>query len=249
MNQNFIRIKQDMRRVLLVFDYARRDKPSTSAHAKHFLSRLPNRLGDDIRIPRVQNAHAGHSVISTARRTQVHVVTGVMVHAGFRQHGVVFDFGFTQRRHVVRDENEFSFPRADGFENRLVPKLFYVKEQKTKNTRVRTDVERRVNAEREREKRAHQGPPKSFPVDPKGKEREIQKQIKRTVYFPDRITTCKRLLIPSCAFFDETLDDIMNLCFYFAFLSSDAANVFMCSTNDDFERREHEVFALAPIRV
>jgi hypothetical protein len=44
------------------------------------------------------------------------------------------------------------------------------------------------------------------------------------VYFPDRITTCKRLLIPSCAFFDETLDDIMNL-FYFAFLSSDAANV------------------------
>ena len=124
-----------MRRVLLVFDYARRDKPSTSAHAKHFLSRLPNRLGDDIRIPRVQDTHAGHSVISTARRTQVHVVTGVMVHAGFRQHGVVFDFGFTQRRHVVRDENEFSFPRADGFENRLVPKLFYVKEQK-KNKRV-----------------------------------------------------------------------------------------------------------------
>ena len=140
-----------MRRVLLVFDYARRDKPSTSAHAKHFLSRLPNRLGDDIRIPRVQNAHAGHSVISTARRTQVHVVTGVMVHAGFRQHGVVFDFGFTQRRHVVRDENEFSFPRADGFENRLVPKLFYVKEQK-RHTRVRTDVEKSVNAEREREK-------------------------------------------------------------------------------------------------
>ena len=167
MNQNFIRIKQDMRRVLLVFDYARRDKPSTSAHAKHFLSRLPNRLGDDIRIPRVQNAHAGHSVISTARRTQVHVVTGVMVHAGFRQHGVVFDFGFTQRRHVVRDENEFSFPRADGFENRLVPKLFYVKEQKTKNTRVRTDVERRVNAERERERKTSaSGAAKIFPRGP-----------------------------------------------------------------------------------
>jgi hypothetical protein len=76
-------------------------------------------------------------------------------------------------------------------------------------------------------------------VDPKGKERERDpKQIKRTVYFPDRITTCKRLLIPSCAFFDETLDDIMNL-FYFAFLSSDAANV-MCLTSGDFCSREVE---------
>lgn len=79
-------------------------------------------------------------------------------------------------------------------------------------------------------------------MDPKGNEREteIQKQIKRTVYFPDRITTCKRLLIPSCAFFDETLDDIMNLCFYFAFLSSDAANVCMCLTNGDFLREVEE---------
>ena len=105
-----------------------------------------------------------------------------------------------------------------------------VKEQKKKHTRVRTDVEKSVNAEEERERKTralahHQGPPKSF-RGPSGKrERERDpKQIKRTVYFPDRITTCKRLLIPSCAFFDETLDDIMNL-FYFAFLSSDAANV------------------------
>jgi len=156
-----------MRRVLLVFDRARRDKPSTSARAKHFLSRLPNRLGDDIRIPRVDNAHAGHSVISTARRTQVHVVTGVMVHAGFRQHGVVFDFGFTQRRHVVRDENEFSFPRADGFENRLVPKLFDVKEQKKKHTRQNGCGKKCKRGRREREKdesaRASSGAAKIFP--------------------------------------------------------------------------------------
>tara|TARA_B000000437_G_scaffold132022_1_gene95694 strand:- start:90 stop:248 length:159 start_codon:yes stop_codon:yes gene_type:complete len=42
----------------------------------------------------------------------------------------------------------------------------------------------------------------------------------RTVYFPERITTCKRLLMPSCAFFDDTLADIIisiPLFFFFFF--------------------------------
>ena len=52
-----------------------------------------------------------------------------MVHAGFRQHGVVFNLGFTQRRNVVRDENEFGFPGAKGFEDRFVPKLFLFKRE------------------------------------------------------------------------------------------------------------------------
>ena len=94
-----------------------------------FLSRLPNRLFDDIRVSRIQNAQARHSVKPTARRPQVHVVPGVMVHAGFRQHGVVFNLGFTQRRNVVRDENEFGFPGAKGFEDRFVPKLFLFKRE------------------------------------------------------------------------------------------------------------------------
>ena len=108
MNQNFVRIKQQC----LIL-----------------LSRLPNRLFDDIRIPRIQDAQARHSVKPTARRPQVHVVPGVMVHAGFRQHGVVFNLGFTQRRNVVRDENEFCFPGAKGFEDRFVPKLFLFKRE------------------------------------------------------------------------------------------------------------------------
>lgn len=182
-----------MRRVLLVFDRARRDKPSTSAHAKHFLSRLPNRLGDDIRIPRVDNAHAGHSVISTARRTQVHVVTGVMVHAGFRQHGVVFDFGFTQRRHVVRDENEFSFPRADGFENRLVPKLWLTRKNREKTHARQNGCGKKCKrGRREREKdesaRIIRGR-QNLSVDPKGKEREREIQNKSNVPCTSRIAS------------------------------------------------------------
>ncbi len=62
------------------------------------------------------------------------------------------------------------------------------------------------------------GPPKSLSSssssswtlrddDPLSRERKD-----RTVYFPERITTCKRLLMPSCAFFDDTLADIIISC-------------------------------------
>ena len=54
------------------------------------------------------------------------------------------------------------------------------------------------------------------------------------MYFPDRMTTCKRLLMPSCVFFDESFDILKRLfkdvcvcvCNKLAFLSSDAANFF-----------------------
>ena len=51
------------------------------------------------------------------------------------------------------------------------------------------------------------------------------------MYFPDRMTTCKRLLMPSCVFFDESFDILkrvlFDVCIYkLAFLSSDAANFF-----------------------
>ena len=71
-------------------------------------------------------------------------------------------------------------------------------------------------------------------LDPKERERSHQKQsFIRTVYFPDRMTTCKRLLMPSCVFFDESFDILKRLfkdvcvcvcvCNKLAFLSSDAA--------------------------
>ena len=67
----------------------------------------------------------------------------------------------------------------------------------------------------------------------------------RTVYFPERITTCKRLLMPSCAFFDDTLADIINLysTTLFAFLSSDAAKMcfcVVCTLNEEEEEEEEE---------
>ena len=74
------------------------------------------------------------------------------------------------------------------------------------------------------------------------REREIASKpiaFVRTVYFPDRMTTCKRLLMPSCVFFDESFDILKRLtrylimqsvcvcvCDKLAFLSSDAANFF-----------------------
>ena len=77
-----------------------------------------------------------------------------MVHAGFRQHGVVFNLGFSQRRNVVRDENEFRFPGAKGFEDRFVPKLFLIREKK-KNTNDENALlreRRKKKRERERER-------------------------------------------------------------------------------------------------
>ena len=65
------------------------------------------------------------------------------------------------------------------------------------------------------------------------RERSQQKQsLIRTVYFPDRMTTCKRLLMPSCVFFDDSFDILKSglfdacvcVCNKLAFLSSDAAN-------------------------
>ena len=67
------------------------------------------------------------------------------------------------------------------------------------------------------------------------REREIASKpiaFVRTVYFPDRMTTCKRLLMPSCVFFDESFDILKSglfgvcVCNKLAFLSSDAANFF-----------------------
>ena len=44
------------------------------------------------------------------------------------------------------------------------------------------------------------------------RERSHQNQsLVRTVYFPDRMTTCKRLLMPSCVFFDESFDILKRL--------------------------------------
>jgi len=89
-----------------------------------------------------------------------------MVHPGFRQHGVVFDFGFTQRRNVVRDENEFRFPRAEGFENRLVPELLKrEREKETRQRRVPTRRERRRRDRRRRRKNKSIGPPKSWTLE------------------------------------------------------------------------------------
>jgi len=174
-----------------------------------------------------------------------------MVHAGFRQHGVVFNLGFTQRRNVVRDENEFGFPGAKGFEDRFVPKLFLIREKK-KNTNDENTLlceRRKKKRERERERPRKNSIIRRVVNLKKGRhtksqifwfwtleerEREIASKSNthiRTVYFPDRMTTCKRLLMPSCVFFDESFDILkrvlFDVCIYkLAFLSSDAANFF-----------------------
>ena len=75
-----------------------------------------------------------------------------MVHAGFRQHGVVFNLGFSQRRNVVRDENEFRFPGAKGFEDRFVPELFLIREKKKNTNDENTLLCERGKKKRERER-------------------------------------------------------------------------------------------------
>ena len=75
-----------------------------------------------------------------------------MVHAGFRQHGVVFNLGFSQRRNVVRDENEFRFPGAKGFEDRFVPKLFLIREKKKNTNDENALLRERRKKKRERER-------------------------------------------------------------------------------------------------
>ena len=51
-------------------------------------------------------------------------------------------------------------------------------------------------------------------LEEREREREIASKpiaFVRTVYFPDRMTTCKRLLMPSCVFFDESFDILKRL--------------------------------------
>ena len=49
-------------------------------------------------------------------------------------------------------------------------------------------------------------------LEERERERSHQNQsLVRTVYFPDRMTTCKRLLTPSCVFFDESFDILKRL--------------------------------------
>ena len=49
-------------------------------------------------------------------------------------------------------------------------------------------------------------------LEERERERSHRNQsLVRTVYFPDRMTTCKRLLMPSCVFFDESFDILKRL--------------------------------------
>ena len=86
--------------------------------------------------------------------------------------------------------------------------------------------ERKSEREREREREKELDHPKRVhlkkgkptqnlkSLDPKEREGEKKRSHQnhsRTVYFPDRMTTCKRLLMPSCVFFDESLDILKSL--------------------------------------
>jgi len=64
---------------------------------------------DDIRITRVGDAEAAYSKVFTASSTELDVVSGVVVDAGLAQHGVVLDFGLSESRRVLGQNDELSF--------------------------------------------------------------------------------------------------------------------------------------------
>ena len=121
----------------------------------------------------------------------------------------------------------------------MYPSCFCLREKK-KNTndentllkarrKKKRERERERERERDREKELDhpkrvnlkEGPPHKISnllvLDPR-RERERERErshqnqsLVRTVYFPDRMTTCKRLLMPSCVFFDESFDILKRL--------------------------------------
>ena len=110
---------------------------------------------------------------------------------------------------------------------------FAKEERKSERERERA---REKELDHPKSSKPQEGPPHKISnllvLDPR-RERSHQKQsFVRTVYFPDRMTTCKRLLMPSCVFFDESFDILKRglfgvcVCNKLAFLSSDAANFF-----------------------
>ena len=90
-----------------------------------------------------------------------------------------------------------------------------LKREERKSERER-ESPREKELDHPKSRKPREGPPHKISnllvLDPKERERSHQKQsFIRTVYFPDRMTTCKRLLMPSCVFFDESFDILKRL--------------------------------------
>ena len=112
----------------------------------------------------------------------------------------------------------------------MYPSCFCLREKKKNTNDENTLLKARRKKERERERAREKelDHPKRVNLE-KGRhtksqifwfwtleerEREIASKpiaFVRTVYFPDRMTTCKRLLMPSCVFFDESFDILKRL--------------------------------------
>ena len=130
-----------------------------------------------------------------------------------------------------------AFPERRVLRTVLYPSCFCLREKKKKNTNDENALlceRRKKKRERERERAREKEldhHPKRVNLEKKGRhtksqifwfwtleerEREIASKpiaFVRTVYFPDRMTTCKRLLTPSCVFFDESFDILKRLVF------------------------------------
>jgi hypothetical protein len=77
---------------------------------------------NDIRITRVGNNQSANSEIFTAGSTEIDVVAVVVVDTALGQHSVVFNFGLSQGRAVVSNDNQLGFSSSDQLETGLVTK-------------------------------------------------------------------------------------------------------------------------------
>jgi len=93
---------------------------------------------DDIGITRVGDAKAANSEVFTASSTELDVVSAVVVDAGLAQHGVVLDFGLSESRRVLGQNDELSFGGSELFESLAVAEAVF--------TRLHDELKSRVDS-------------------------------------------------------------------------------------------------------
>jgi len=72
------------------------------------LSFCSRHAANDIGVTWISDAQRRHPVVLAARRTELNVVAGVVMHARLSQHRVVLNLALTQWRRVVRNDDKFS---------------------------------------------------------------------------------------------------------------------------------------------
>lgn len=83
------------------------------------LSLLAWEAANDVRVSRVSDREAAHSIVPSTGSAKLIVVTMEVVHTGLREHGIILNLTLAQSRAVVGNEDKLGLALAQGLQSRL----------------------------------------------------------------------------------------------------------------------------------